>query len=76
MTYRYRIENEKRPDTALQREIDERMRMELEIKALNAQRETIQNLYEQGRIKRQAGINIRQFINYAETAALAGKDEE
>jgi len=76
VTYRYRIENEKRPDTALQREIDERMRMELEIKALNAQRETIQNLYEQGRIKRQAGINIRQFINYAETAALAGKDEE
>ncbi len=49
--------------------------MELELKALNVQRETIQNLYEQGRITRQAGINIRQFINFAETAALAGKNE-
>jgi CPA1 family monovalent cation:H+ antiporter len=50
--------------------------MELEIKALNVERETIQQLYEQGRISRQAGVNIRQFINYAETAALAGRDEE
>jgi len=40
------------------------------------ERETIQQLYEQGRISRQAGVNIRQFINYAETAALAGRDEE
>lgn len=76
VTYRYRIENEKHDDTPEQRQLDEKMRMELELKALNAQRETIQNLYEQKRITRQAGINIRQFINFSETAALAGKDEE
>ena len=74
--YRYQIEHEKHPDTPEQRELDDRQRMELELIALNAQRETIQSLYEQGRITRQAGINIRQFINYAETAALAGKNEE
>jgi monovalent cation/hydrogen antiporter len=76
VTYRYRIENEKHVDTPEQRQLDDKIRMELELKALNAQRETIQNLYEQRRITRQAGINIRQFINFSETAALAGKDEE
>ncbi len=75
VAYRYQIEHEKHPDTPEQRELDDKQRMELELIALNAQRETIQNLYEQGRITRQAGINIRQFINYAETAALAGKNE-
>lgn len=75
VSYRYRIENEKHEDTQQQREIDDKLRMDLELKALNAQRETIQNLYEQGRITRQAGINIRQFINFSETSALAGKDE-
>ena len=75
VAYRYRIEHDKYLDTPQQREIDEKLRMELELKALNVQRETIQNLYEQGRITRQAGINIRQFINFAETAALAGKNE-
>ncbi|CCJ65718.1 MULTISPECIES: Na+/H+ antiporter [Leuconostoc] len=74
--YRNRIENEKHDDTPEQRDLDDKNRMELEVKALNVQRETIQQLYEQGRITRQAGINIRQFINYAETAALAGRDEE
>lgn len=76
VVYRYQIEHEKHPDTPEQRELDDKQRMELELLALNAQRETIQDLYEQGRITRQAGINIRQFINYAETAALAGKNEE
>ncbi|ADG41154.1 MULTISPECIES: Na+/H+ antiporter [Leuconostoc] len=75
VTYRYRIENEKHPDTPEQRELDDKLRMDLELKALNAQRETVQNLYEQKLITRQAGINIRQFINFSETAALAGKDE-
>ncbi|WP_273704987.1 Na+/H+ antiporter [Leuconostoc mesenteroides] len=74
--YRNQIEKERHPDTPEQRELDDRYRMELEIKALNVERETIQQLYEQGRISRQAGVNIRQFINYAETAALAGRDEE
>lgn len=76
VSYRYRIENEKHVDTPEQRQLDDKIRMELELKALNAQRETIQNLYEQQRITRQAGINIRQYINFSETAALAGKDEE
>lgn len=75
VTYRYRIENEKHSDTPEQREIDDKLRMDLELKALNAQRETVQNLYEQKLITRQVDINIRQFINFSETAALAGKDE-
>ncbi|GMA70338.1 sodium:proton antiporter [Leuconostoc litchii] len=74
--YRNQIEKERHPDSPRQRELDDKYRMELEIKALNVERETIQQLYEQQRITRQAGINIRQFINYAETAALAGRDEE
>lgn len=76
VAYRYLIENEKRPDTPEQRVIDEKIRVDLEIKALNAQREAIQNLYDQGRITRQSDINIRKFINFSETAALAGKNEE
>lgn len=75
VTYRNRINILDRPNTPQQRQWDERMRLELELKALSAQREAIQQLYESGRITRQVGINIRQFINFTETTALAGKDE-
>ncbi|WEV54964.1 Na+/H+ antiporter [Leuconostocaceae bacterium ESL0723] len=74
--YRHQIEQTKHSDTAEQRSLDERLRLELELRALNAERDMTQQLYEQGRITRQTSINLRQFINYAETNVLVGKNEE
>lgn len=76
VVYRYQIEQAKHTDSFEQREIDDQIRLELELKALSAERDMIQQLYEQHRISRQTSINLRQFINYAETTALVGRNEE
>ncbi|CAH1850279.1 cation:proton antiporter [Convivina praedatoris] len=76
VVYRYQIEQAKHSDSISQRDLDDRWRLELELKALNAERDMTQQLYEQGRINRQTSINLRQFINYAETKALVGRNEE
>ncbi|CAK1245099.1 sodium:proton antiporter [Fructobacillus evanidus] len=74
--YRFQIEKTKAVSTFDQQEEDDRMRLELELKALNAERDFTQQLYEQKRISRQTSINLRQVINYAETRVLVGRNEE
>lgn len=74
--YRFQIEKTKKVSTFDQQENDDRMRLELELKALNAERDFTQQLYEQKRISRQTSINLRQVINYAETRVLVGRNEE
>ncbi|GAP00583.1 cation:proton antiporter [Fructobacillus ficulneus] len=76
VVYRFEIEKTKHVASFDQQEKDDRMRLELELKALNAERDFIQQLYEQKRISRQTSINLRQVINYAETRILVGRNEE
>ncbi|MDF7636757.1 sodium:proton antiporter [Leuconostocaceae bacterium ESL0958] len=74
--YRYQIEKSKQVQSFDQQEKDDRLRLELDLKALNAERDFVQQLYEQKRISRKTSINLRQYINYAETRALVGRNEE
>ncbi len=74
--YRYQIEKTKHVPSFDQQEQDDRKRLELELKTLSAEREMVQQLYDQKRISRQTSINLRQYINYAETRALVGRNEE
>ncbi|MFC4760705.1 Na+/H+ antiporter [Fructobacillus durionis] len=74
--YRYQIEMTKHVPSFDQQEEDDRKRLELELKALSAERDMVQQLYDQKRITRQTSINLRQYINYAETRALVGRNEE
>ncbi|CAK8053685.1 Na+/H+ antiporter [Eupransor demetentiae] len=76
VVYRQQIDLAKHQDSFDQRELDDRQRLELELKALNSERDMTQQLYDQGRISRQTTVNLRQFINYAETSALVGRNEE
>ncbi|MBS9339203.1 sodium:proton antiporter [Fructobacillus sp. M2-14] len=76
VVYRYKIEEHKHVASFDQQEKDDRLRLELELKALSAERDMVQQLYDQKRITRQTSINLRQYINYAETRALVGRNEE
>lgn len=76
VVYRYQIEKTKHVPSFDQQEEDDRKRLELELKTLSAEREMVQQLYDQKRISRQTSIDLRQYINYAETRALVGRNEE
>lgn len=76
VVYRYQIEKTKHVPSFEQQEQDDKTRMELELKTLSAERDMVQELYDQKRISRQTSINLRQYINYAETRALVGRNEE
>ncbi|MCK8616860.1 sodium:proton antiporter [Fructobacillus sp. M158] len=76
VVYRYQIEKTKHVPSFDQQEQDDKRRLELELKTLSAEREMVQELYDQKRISRQTSINLRQYINYAETRALVGRNEE